>query len=94
VRIRFLQRREGDLRRGWRGYQAVASYDRERWFRVPTTYQDGELAIAHRVARDSIYYAYFEPYSWERHLALLGRSEASARAQVRDLGCHRRRART
>lgn len=26
---------------GWVDYQAVASYDREYWFRVPTEYLDG-----------------------------------------------------
>jgi len=71
---------------GWRGYQAVASYDRGDWFRVATTFDGGELRIAHAPLRDSVYYAYFEPYSWERHLALLGRSDASPRARVSDLG--------
>ena len=33
-----------------------------------------------------MWYAYFEPYSWERHLELLGRAEDSPRARVRDLG--------
>jgi murein tripeptide amidase MpaA len=71
---------------GWRGYQAVASYDRGDWFRVATTFDGSELKIAHAPLRDSVYYAYFEPYSWERHLALLGRSDASPRARVSDLG--------
>jgi murein tripeptide amidase MpaA len=62
VRIRFLNAGEATYVEGWRGYQAVASYDREDWFRVPTTFDGGELAIAHEPSRDSIYYAYFEPY--------------------------------
>jgi murein tripeptide amidase MpaA len=33
-----------------------------------------------------VYYAYFEPYSWERHLQLLGRAENSPLARVHDLG--------
>jgi murein tripeptide amidase MpaA len=37
-------------------------------------------------ARDSVYFAYFEPYSWERHLALLGRADASPLARVTSLG--------
>ena len=86
VRIRFLNAASATYVQGWRGYHAVASYDRENWFRVPTSYESGELVIAHEAARDSIYYAYFEPYAWERHLALLGRAEASTRAHVRDLG--------
>ncbi|MFT2112303.1 M14-type cytosolic carboxypeptidase [Marinomonas sp. 2405UD68-3] len=51
----------------WDGYQAVASYDREHWFRVPTEYKDGSLIISHEPEQDSIYYAYFAPYSDERH---------------------------
>jgi murein tripeptide amidase MpaA len=86
VRIRFVNAAKATYVDGWRGYQAVASYDRETWFRVPTTYEGGELVVAHEVERDGIYYAYFEPYSWERHLALLGRAESSPRARVRDLG--------
>ena len=68
---------------GWTGYAAVASYDRIAWFRVPTTYDGTQLTIEHTPLRDSIYYAYFEPYSWERHLDLLGRADASPRG-----ACH------
>jgi murein tripeptide amidase MpaA len=71
---------------GWVGYQAVASYDRRRWFRVPTSYQDGVLAISHRPQHDSVYYAYFEPYSFERHLDLLGRLSRHPQVRIEDLG--------
>ncbi len=71
---------------GWQGYAAVASYDREHWFRVPTTFDGTEMAITHTPERDSVYYAYFEPYSWERHLALIGRIAACPRVRVRRLG--------
>ncbi|TPE55593.1 carboxypeptidase family protein [Maribrevibacterium harenarium] len=56
---------------GWEGYQAVASYDREYWFRVPTKYVNGQLVIEHTPDQDSVYYAYFAPYSYERHLDML-----------------------
>ena len=71
---------------GWENYRAVASYDREDWFRVPTSFHDGVLAIDFTPLRDSVYFAYFEPYSWERHLRLLGRAESSPRARVLRLG--------
>ena len=86
VRIRMINAALATYVEGWQGYQAVASYDRTRWFRVPTTFDGKELAIAHVPERDSIYYAYFEPYSWERHLDLLGRAEGSPHAIVCDLG--------
>jgi len=56
---------------GWMDYQAVASYDREYWFRVPTEYVDGKLVISHQPEQDSVYYAYFAPYSYERHLDMI-----------------------
>lgn len=71
---------------GWRDYKAVASYDRQHWFRVPTAYDNGVLTISHTPEQDSIYYAYFEPYSFERHLDLLGRVAADERVRVEDLG--------
>lgn len=72
---------------GWPGYRAVASYDRRTWFRVPATrYQDGVLSIELTPDMDSVYLAYFEPYSWERHLDLLGRMDDMPCAVVSDLG--------
>ena len=72
---------------GWPDYRALASYDHRNWFRVATTaYEDGRLVIRHTPERDNIYYAYFEPYSFERHMELLGLAESSPWAQVVNLG--------
>lgn len=72
---------------GWPDYRCVASYDRQNWFRIAgTRYENGELIVEHTPERDSIYYAYFEPYSHERHLDLLARAELSPYARVRNLG--------
>ncbi|MEZ4450274.1 MAG: M14-type cytosolic carboxypeptidase [Nannocystaceae bacterium] len=62
---------------GWNDYQAVASYDRARWFRVPTRYDGERLTIAHTPAADHVYYAYFAPYSLERHADLVARCLAA-----------------
>jgi murein tripeptide amidase MpaA len=56
---------------GWVDYRAVVSEDGKSWLRVPTVYEDGELKISYRPAGDSISVAYFAPYSFERHEALL-----------------------
>jgi len=85
-RIRFLNAGTCTYVDGWRGYSVVASYDRQRWFRVATAFDGAEMTIEHAPERDSVYYAYFEPYSWERHLDLLGRAECSPLARVRRLG--------
>jgi murein tripeptide amidase MpaA len=60
----------------------VASYLRD-WFRVPTTFDGSELAIAHTPLRDSILRVFRA--LWERHLALLD-ADGSPRARVSDLG--------
>lgn len=85
-RIRFVNASEATYPKGWENYHAVASYDRENWFRVPTSYDGEVMTINHTPEHDSVYYAYFEPYSWERHLALLGRAEKSPLARVQDIG--------
>ena len=56
---------------GWEDYKACASYDRETWFRVDAAYENGELIISHTPESDSLYYAYFAPYSMERHADLI-----------------------
>lgn len=72
---------------GWDGYRVVASYDRRNWFRLSAGQYDGER-YTFRITPDfdSVYFAYFEPYSWERHLELLGEADASPVATVTDLG--------
>jgi murein tripeptide amidase MpaA len=59
---------------GWHDYRAVASWDRRRWQRIETSYDGGALTIQLPAAPAPSYIAYFEPYSWERHLALLADS--------------------
>lgn len=84
--IRFLNAAQAAFPDGGGGYQVVASYDRENWFRVPTSYDGQLLTVTYTPERDSIYFAYFEPYSSERHWQLLGRAESSPLARVLDLG--------
>ncbi len=52
---------------GWKDYRAVASYDREFWFRVDTSFDAERLVIEHSSEQDQIYFAYFAPSSEERH---------------------------
>jgi len=84
--MRILNAANATYPQGWEQYRTVASYDREHWFRVPTSYDGKTLTIEHTPQFDSVYYAYFEPYSWERHLQLLGKAGSSPRARVEDLG--------
>lgn len=84
--IRLLNAGNAAYPAGWEGYQAMASYDRVNWFRVPTSYDGQTLTIEHTPGMDSVYYAYFEPYSFERHLELLDRAQMSENVRMLDLG--------
>ena len=85
-RIRIENAGQSSYPEGWEDYQATASYDRSNWFRVPTSYEDGVLTIEHTPLAGSVYYAYFEPYSHEQHLNLLGDAQGSGLCQIDDLG--------
>jgi len=72
--------------KGWEDYQAVASYDREFWFRVDTSYDGENLVIEHNSSEDQVYFAYFAPYSMERHADLIAFAQTSERCQVETIG--------
>ena len=60
---------------GWADYRACVSTDRATWTRVPdTSYADGVLTIAATFGVDSVWIAYFAPYSYERHQDLVARA--------------------
>jgi murein tripeptide amidase MpaA len=84
--IRFLNAGQSAYPAGWEDYRACASYDRVNWFRVPTTFDGQVMTIAHTPAMDSVYYAYFEPYSFERHLELMDRAQMIDNVRMVDLG--------
>jgi murein tripeptide amidase MpaA len=71
---------------GWTDYRVVASHDRSHWYRVPTRYENGVMTVSHTPPHDAIWYAYFEPYSLERHQALIGRVSDFPLARVERLG--------
>ena len=72
--------------KGWEGYRACASTDRETWDRIDTHYQDGVLTLRDTPDADLVWYAYFAPYSYERHLDLVAECQASPLARVDRLG--------
>ncbi|WP_269533870.1 M14-type cytosolic carboxypeptidase [Chitinimonas sp. BJYL2] len=70
----------------WHGYRVVASYDRQHWFRIDTEFDGQVMSASLTPYTNSIYFAYFEPYSWERHLDLLGFAAGSDKVEVEHLG--------
>jgi len=58
---------------GWKDYDVVASYDRQHWFRIKSSYDGNALSWTLTPEQDAIYFAYFAPYSLERHYDLVAR---------------------
>ncbi|MEO7939963.1 MAG: M14-type cytosolic carboxypeptidase [Burkholderiaceae bacterium] len=86
VTLHFLNAGQCAYPKGWEGYRVVASHDRTHWQRIDTGY-DGTTMTAHLTPdSNSVYLAYFEPYSWERHLDLLASATACEHVQLERLG--------
>lgn len=56
---------------GFENFQVLYSYDRKEWLRHPTRLRNGVLTIDFTPEKDSVYFAYFTPYSMERHANLI-----------------------
>lgn len=76
--------------RGWPGYRAAVSEDREYWGRADTSYdaaeEGGTLTIRHAPAAGTCWLAYFAPYSMERHHDLIAATAACEGVEYRCLG--------
>jgi len=84
--LRFVNAGQCAYTDGWEGYQVVASEDRQHWFRIPTSYDGATMTAQVTPRTNSIYFAYFEPYSWERHLNLIASAARSDHVLVQHLG--------
>jgi murein tripeptide amidase MpaA len=72
---------------GWEGYKARYSYDRNIWQQeANTSYEDGSLKITHKCTGDVVWFAYFAPYSIERHHDLIARMAAMSGVRHIELG--------
>jgi murein tripeptide amidase MpaA len=86
VELRLLNAAGAAYPHGWDGYRACLSEDREEWERVDTDYQGGILTIRATPASDSVWFAYFAPYTMERHYDLIASAAAHPAVRYRSLG--------
>lgn len=86
VTLRFLNAGTCAYPEGWEGYQVVASHDRQNWFRIATEFDGTVMTAQVRPDTQCIYFAYFEPYSYEQHLDLLASASQSPHVSQRRLG--------
>ncbi|HIF9449367.1 TPA: M14 family metallopeptidase [Photobacterium damselae] len=71
---------------GWNGYDVVASYDREEWFRIPAEFDGDTLSFSIIPEHGSMYFAYFAPYSYDRHQDLIHLAQAQHNCRLETLG--------
>ena len=75
---------------GWPDYDACVSEDRDYWGRAPSTYDKAEdggtLTIRYTPASDLCWFAYFAPYSMERHHDLIADIAGHEGVEYRCLG--------
>jgi len=86
VELRILNCAGAAYPNGWDDYRACMSLDREDWERVDTSYEDGVLTIATTVPANSAWFAYFAPYTMERHHDLVAEVAAHPAIGHRSLG--------
>jgi len=86
VELRILNGAGAAYPHGWEDYRACLSYDREEWERIDTSYQGGVLTIRTTPAANSVWIAYFAPYTMERHHDLVASVALHPAIRHRSLG--------
>jgi murein tripeptide amidase MpaA len=86
LELRITNAHESAYPLGWPGYSARVSTDRQAWRLADTSYGDGALTIRHTPVSDSLWVAYFAPYSMERHHDLIARIASRPGVSYRSLG--------
>jgi len=71
---------------GWKDYDVVASYDREEWFRIPADFDGDTVKFDIIPEHESMFFAYFAPYSYDRHQDLLHSAQTHPACKLETLG--------
>ena len=86
VQLRILNCADSAYPHGWTNYRACMSYDRDYWERVDSSYEGGILTIKVTPASNNVWFAYFAPYTMERHHDFVAQVAAHPDAEYRSLG--------
>ncbi len=84
--INILNAGESTFPDGWENYHVCTSYDKIDWFRTPTTYKDGVLSFEINPEHNSVYFAYFAPYSYDRHQTLVHETQLHELCELEVIG--------
>lgn len=84
--IKILNAGKSTFPKGWDNYETFASYDQNDWFRVPTQFDGKQLTIEHQPRNKQVYYAYFVPYSLQRHQQVIEKTSGFNKVNHTKLG--------
>lgn len=84
--IKFIELSKTAYPDGWKNYNICVSYDNQDWFRLPTNFDGDNLTFTVTPEVNTIYLAYFEPYSYFQHMELIGYANNSHLAQHEIIG--------
>ena len=90
VTLKITQLNDSAYPGGWPGYDACVSEDREYWARAASSFdkeeEGGTLTITYTPASNIAYFAYFAPYSMERHHDLIAEAAACEGVELTRIG--------
>ncbi|MGY4398011.1 murein tripeptide amidase MpaA [Sphingomonas sp. UYAg733] len=86
LNLRILNAGDSAYPMGWPDYKARVSTDHETWRQTATRYADGVLEFDWTGETDLAWFAYFAPYTMERHDALIARIALRSGVSHRQLG--------
>jgi murein tripeptide amidase MpaA len=88
--LKLTRLKEAAYPDGWPGYRACVSEDRQYWGRADTEWDanadNGTLTIRHTPESDIAWFAYFAPYSVERHHDIISEAAQVDGVEYRCLG--------
>ncbi len=90
LELRIVGLNEAAYPGGWSNYRAAVSDDRQLWTRAETHWDAGQdggtLTIRYTPSGNLCWFAYFAPYSMERHHDLVARVSQCGGVEYRSLG--------
>jgi len=70
----------------WNNYRTCYSYDKDNWYRTDTNFDGENLTFEFFMQKEIVFFAYFQPYSYERHLNLISKTLEFDKCKYVNLG--------
>ncbi len=86
LRMKILNAGKASYPEGFDDYMVRASYNMEDWFMVSTKFDGKVMTIDHQPEHNAVFYAYFAPYTYERHLSFIHNIQFSPLVNYESIG--------